>query len=380
MTTELIETQEPRQVTTHLRLASLSKTYPGQDVAAVDDVHLDVEKGKLLALLGPSGCGKTTTLRMIAGLIEPTAGEIEVDGQDVTTLPVHKRGMGMVFQSYALFPHLDVTRNVAFGLEMRNVSKDERVRRVKDALDMVKLGHLGDRRVKELSGGQQQRVALARALVVEPSVLLLDEPLSNLDAKLRDAMRAEIRSLVHRLGVTTVFVTHDQDEALSMADQVAVMNDGKVEQIGAPEDIYERPSSRFVADFIGRANLLPGTVSDIQPDSVLVDVAGVGRIHASHDGRPLSSGQDVTLLIRPHRVEVERRDASAGVDRLKGKVTAHSYTGEMLAYTISVGDSEIEAETLTGFADTQPVGGDVDVTWRTTDAVVLPAPTSKSTK
>jgi len=355
----------------HLQLCGLSKTYPGQDVPAVDRVSLDVEKGKLLALLGPSGCGKTTTLRIIAGLIEPSAGEVVVDGKDMTELPVHKRGMGMVFQSYALFPHLDVAHNVAFGLEMRRVKSEERRRRVQEALDMVQLGHLAPRRVKELSGGQQQRVALARALVVQPAVLLLDEPLSNLDAKLREAMRLEIRAIVHRVGVTTVFVTHDQDEALSMADQIVVMNGGRVEQVGKPEDIYEHPASTFVADFIGRANLLPGRIVGIEPDAVLVEVAGVGQIHVSRRGSEFRTGQDVTLLVRPHRLDVQMRQMGPGVGRLRGRIEAHSYTGEMLAYTIAVGNHQIEVETLTGFGDSHAVGAEVDITWRPDDARIL---------
>ena len=325
----------------------------------------------MLALLGPSGCGKTTMLRMLAGLIEPSAGNIRVKGKDMTDLPVHKRGMGMVFQSYALFPHMDVARNVAFGLEMRKVDREARGRRVQDALDMVQLGHLAKRRVKELSGGQQQRVALARALVVEPAVLLLDEPLSNLDAKLRDAMRAEIRALVHRLGVTTVFVTHDQDEALSMADEIVVMNEGKVEQVGRPHEIYDLPESRFVADFIGRANLLPGRTISTESDTALVEVAESARFTRLTGGptfamtRTSHSSSDLT------ESHVQEAQTSSSVDRLRGRVEDHSYTGEMLAYSIAVGDHRIEAETLTGFGEIFPIGADVDVTWGTDDSVIL---------
>jgi putative spermidine/putrescine transport system ATP-binding protein len=361
-------------MTAHLRLTDLSKTYPGQQTAAVHGVDLELEQGKLLALLGPSGCGKTTTLRMIAGLIEPTAGRIEVDGLDLTSRPVHKRGMGMVFQSYALFPHLNVARNVAFGLEMRKLDKGERNRRVQEALDMVQLGHLSTRRTKDLSGGQQQRVALARALVVEPSVLLLDEPLSNLDAKLREAMRAEIRAIVHRIGVTTVFVTHDQDEALSMADEIAVMNEGKVEQVGTPHDIYERPATRFVADFIGRANLLPGRFLGHDSDTLLVDVDGVGRLHATCNGHKPAVGQPVTVLIRPHHVELAAEHGGPSTNRAHGTVTARSYTGELLAYTVRVGDHELEAQTLTGSGAHVPLGAEVDLAWQPTDALVLSEP------
>ncbi|MDN5856506.1 MAG: ABC transporter ATP-binding protein [Actinomycetia bacterium] len=355
----------------HLRLSNLSKTYPGQSAPAVDQVGLEVPQGKLIALLGPSGCGKTTTLRMIAGLIEPSTGAIEVDDHDLTRSPVHKRGMGMVFQSYALFPHLNVRRNVAFGLEMRKVNKPERAAKVRAALDMVQLGHLADRRVKELSGGQQQRVALARALVVEPSVLLLDEPLSNLDAKLREAMRDEIRAIVHRVDVTTVFVTHDQDEALSMADEIVVMNEGRVEQVGTPEDIYEQPATRFVADFIGRANLLPARVVDSDPAAVVVEVAGRGAMRATPSTDTPAVGADVTVLVRPHRLGIAQPTGDPASDTLRGTVSAHSYTGEILAHTITVGDHLLEAETLTGFGQRYPVGSEVDLTWRTADALVL---------
>ncbi|GAB3729850.1 ABC transporter ATP-binding protein [Nocardiopsis nanhaiensis] len=357
----------------HLRLADLTKTYPGQSVPAVDNVSLSLERGKLLALLGPSGCGKTTMLRMIAGLIQATSGRVEVNGADVTEVPVHRRGMGMVFQSYALFPHLDVSRNVAFGLEMRKIPKPERLERVRNALDMVQLGHLGNRRVRELSGGQQQRVALARALVVEPAALLLDEPLSNLDAKLRDAMRSEIRSIVHRLGVTTVFVTHDQDEALSMADVIAVMSEGKVEQVGSPEQIYERPANRFVADFIGRANLLTGKITERASQTATVDVPGVGSVRATHPRvSGLTPGQSVTVLVRPHHVAATSEPASGEGSHLRGRVTDRSYRGEILSYTIAVGDREITAESLTGIGgSTFANGAEVDVVWDPLDALIL---------
>ncbi len=358
-------------ITAHLSLQRLAKVYPGQTEPAVDAVSLTLREGKLLALLGPSGCGKTTTLRMIAGLVEPTAGAVEVGGDNLTDVPVHKRGMGMVFQSYALFPHLNVTRNVAFGLEMRKVDKREREQRVADALDMVQLQHLAKRRVKELSGGQQQRVALARALVVEPSVLLLDEPLSNLDAKLRESMRAEIRALVHRLGVTTVFVTHDQDEALSMADEIAVMNHGTIEQVGTPEQVYRRPASRFVADFIGRANLLTGTVADSDDSGATVEVPGVGRVQATHAGEPPAAGRTATVLLRPHHVIV-RTGPTAPEDALHGRVVDRSYTGEMVSYTVEVGQQRLTAETLTGLAPAHDPGTEVALTWDVSDAMVLP--------
>ncbi|MBC9178323.1 ATP-binding cassette domain-containing protein, partial [Roseomonas ludipueritiae] len=240
--------------------------YAGAPAPAVDQVSLGLPRGALLALLGPSGCGKTTTLRMIAGLETPDAGRIMVGGRDVTALPPHKRHMGVVFQSYALFPHMTAAGNVAFGLEMQGMPRAERARRAEAALELVGLSALATRKPRQLSGGQQQRVALARALAIEPDLLLLDEPLSALDAKLREGVRDEIRALQQRLGTTTVFVTHDQVEALAMADLVAVMNAGRVEQLAAPEEIFERPATRFVATFVGRAARIRGV---LEPGGVL---------------------------------------------------------------------------------------------------------------
>ncbi|GAA2454671.1 ABC transporter ATP-binding protein [Actinomadura vinacea] len=355
-----------------LRLDALSKVYPGQREAAVSEVSLTLPGGRMLALLGPSGCGKTTTLRMIAGLVKPTGGRVLLAGDDLTRTPVHRRGMGMVFQSYALFPHLDVARNVAFGLEMRNVGKAERRKRVAEALDLVRLGHLASRRVGQLSGGQQQRVALARAMVVRPALLLLDEPLSNLDAKLREAMRDEIRELQRAARVTTVFVTHDQDEALSMADTVAVMSEGEVAQVGAPEEIYERPATRFVADFIGRANLLTGTVVAQRDGVAEVAVEGCGTLRARADG-PVSG--EVTVLLRPHRLSLlpAGTAASADADRLSGTVESASYTGGLISYRVRLGDRRVSVEQLTGSGPAWAPGSEIDVTWPVADARVLAA-------
>jgi putative spermidine/putrescine transport system ATP-binding protein len=235
-----------------LRLAGLEKRYGA--TVAVAGIDLEVREGEFMTLLGPSGCGKTTTLGLIAGFFAPSAGEIYLKGRPVAGLPPFKRDIGVVFQDYALFPHMTAGENVAFGLKMRNIEKSECDQRVREALDLVQLGGLAERRPLELSGGQRQRVALARALVIRPAVLLLDEPLSNLDLKLREEMRVEIAGLQRRLGITTVFVTHDQGEALVMSDRIAVMNAGRIEQVGAPADIYERPATRFVAEFIGRMN------------------------------------------------------------------------------------------------------------------------------
>jgi ABC-type Fe3+/spermidine/putrescine transport system ATPase subunit len=252
-----------------IRLDDVTKTFDGR-VLAVDGVTLDIAAGEFFSLLGPSGCGKTTSLRMIAGFELPDSGRVHVAGQDITDLPVHKRDMGMVFQSYALFPHRTVAENVAFGLRMREVPKPEIERRVKAALAQVALTGLEERKPGQLSGGQQQRVALARALVVEPRVLLCDEPLGALDRKLRQQMQFELKELQKRLGVTLVFVTHDQEEALAMSDRIAVMNHGKVEQVGAPTEIYERPRTRFVADFIGEINILEegGRARALRPEKI----------------------------------------------------------------------------------------------------------------
>jgi ABC-type Fe3+/spermidine/putrescine transport system ATPase subunit len=252
-----------------IKLDNVTKTFDGR-VLAVDGVTLDIAAGEFFSLLGPSGCGKTTSLRMIAGFELPDSGRVHVAGRDITDLPVHKRDMGMVFQSYALFPHRTVAENVAFGLRMREVPKLDIERRVKAALAQVALTGLEERKPGQLSGGQQQRVALARALVVEPPVLLCDEPLGALDRKLRQQMQFELKDLQKRLGVTLVFVTHDQEEALAMSDRIAVMNHGKVEQVGAPTEIYERPRTRFVADFIGEINVLeePGRARALRPEKI----------------------------------------------------------------------------------------------------------------
>jgi putative spermidine/putrescine transport system ATP-binding protein len=241
-----------------LELDHVTKRYG--ELKAVDDVSLVVEQGEFVVLLGPSGCGKTTTLRMVAGFVEPTSGRVRLGERDITVLPPWRRNAGLVFQSYALFPHLTVSQNVAFGLEMRKVPAAEMPAKIAEALRLVRLDHLGERLPRQLSGGQQQRVALARALVFRPDILLLDEPLSNLDAKLRQDVRVEIRELQRKLGLTTVMVTHDQEEALTMADRLVVMNEGRIRQAGSQQDLYERPADRFVADFVGRSTFLEGKV------------------------------------------------------------------------------------------------------------------------
>ena len=273
------------------------------ETSAVDRVSLQIGDGEFFSLLGPSGCGKTTTLRMIAGFEYPSSGEIVIHGRPMATIPPHRRPVNTVFQSYALFPHMSVEQNVAFGLQMQRLPKQEIVPRVGEALELVRLSHLAQRRPNQLSGGQQQRVALARALVNQPEVLLLDEPLGALDQKLRKEMQLELKSLQHRIGITFIFVTHDQEEALTMSDRIAVMSQGKVLQVGSPTEIYERPSCRFVADFIGETNFIDGSVveSDGSYSSIVTPDGLRFRGLAS---RPLPAGRPATLSIRPEKLRL----------------------------------------------------------------------------
>ena len=272
------------------------------DVTAVDNIDLKIAHGEFFSLLGPSGCGKTTTLRMIAGFEQPTIGEIYIQDQQVAGIPAYKRPVNTVFQNYALFPHMTVWQNVAFGLEMKKVSKDELARRVDEALGLVQLGSMEQRKPKQLSGGQQQRVALARALVNHPQVLLLDEPLGALDLKLRKAMQLELKQIQSEVGITFIYVTHDQEEALTMSDRIAVMDQGEVQQIGSPRDIYEHPRNRFVADFIGETNFVAASVAALG-EYVTLDIDGVPVLGVA-DGRPLTNGQAVTLTVRPEKINL----------------------------------------------------------------------------
>ena len=351
-------------MSSHLSLSSLSKRY-GSTVA-VADVSLEVAKGESVALLGPSGCGKTTTLRMIAGLIAPDSGAITVLGRDLTRLPAYQRNMGYVFQSYALFPHLTVAANVGFGLEERGVGRAERDTRVRTALEMVRLGGLEARKPRELSGGQQQRVALARALVIEPDVLLLDESLSNLDAKLRDAMRIEIRELQRKLAITTLFVTHDQTEALTLCDRVAVMNGGRIEQVADPRTIYDRPATRFVADFVGRSNVLSGQIAN---DHSLT-VAGM-PVRAS--SLPGGSGP-VDLYLRPQRLRLAPPGEPIGdLNRLPGRIASEVFVGDRIEVLVETTAGRLTVEIASGLP-APPPGEEVAVVWSADDTLVFARP------
>jgi putative spermidine/putrescine transport system ATP-binding protein len=312
-----------------LALESLAKRYG--DFQAVCDVSLTVADGEFLVLLGPSGCGKTTTLRMIAGFIEPSGGMVRLGGSDITLLPPWRRNTGMVFQSYALFPHLTVAQNVAFGLEMRKAPAADITRRVEETLALVRLAGYGGRLPRQLSGGQQQRVALARALAIRPDVLLLDEPLSNLDAKLRQEVRVEIRELQRQLGLTTVMVTHDQEEALTMADRLVVMSEGSVRQVGSQRDLYERPADRFVAGFVGRSTFLDGTVE--APGRFRTDG---GLSLACRDGR---TGR-AALALRPERVEIGPVPPAGLDNRLPGTVEFVSYLGALIDIHVRLSASD----------------------------------------
>ncbi|MAE63745.1 MAG: spermidine/putrescine ABC transporter ATP-binding protein [Phycisphaeraceae bacterium] len=323
-----------------ISIRSLRKTF-GSTVA-VDRVDLDIEAGTLFFLLGPSGCGKTTLLRMLAGFAEPTAGTIHFGDEEVTHRPANRRRCGMVFQNYALWPHMTVRQNVAFGLDVRRTSGSEKARRTADALALVQMSEYADRKPNELSGGQQQRVALARALVIEPDVLLLDEPLSNLDARLRLDMRAQIRRICKAAGTTTIYVTHDQKEALSMADGIAVMNRGLIVQVGPPRQLYGRPRDRFVADFLGQTNFLTAELRGRDGDAVTLD-SPCGRLVStggtSGDGRDATA---VTCSIRPEAIRILDADEQAE-NGFEAQIEGVTYLGEMAQYDLRVGDLALKA-------------------------------------
>jgi len=346
MSGKITDTQDASQQRNVVELNGLTKEF--KNLVAVNDVTLSVKDGEILTLLGPSGCGKTTTLRMIAGFETPTKGEIRLAGTDVSDTPPYKRDTGMVFQRYALFQHMTVADNIAFGLKMQGTPDSEIDSRVLEMLEMVRLSGLQGRYPAELSGGQQQRVALARSLIIEPLVLLLDEPLANLDKKLREEMRMEFLRLHEELDVTMVYVTHNQEEALMISDRMAVMSDGNLHQVGTPEEIYLNPNDEFVADFIGQATFLPGRVTDTGGlHTIELQMGGMIEVAPSSIENPEETevGTDVNVLFRPEKFHIERHTgADIERNRFTGHVEESTYLGNKVEYYVRVGDERIQVD------------------------------------
>ena len=370
-----------------VELCDLVKQYvdpSGEMVTAVNHINLTIYDEEFFSLLGPSGCGKTTTLRMIAGLDMPTSGSITLFGEDVTDRPAYRRPVNTVFQRYALFPHMNIRDNVAFGLRMRNVPKDEIGDQVQEVLRLVRLEKMGDRRPSQLSGGQQQRVALARALVNKPEVLLLDEPLGALDLKLRQAMQEELKRIQQEVGICFIYVTHDQEEALTMSDRIAVMSDGNILQVDKPYDLYEEPKTRFVADFIGETNFLNGTVIGYQEQVTNVRLSNGQVAQVTTEGSPLAVDTPVTLAIRPEKIFVGRGDAPGDTNVFTGTVKNVVYFGTDTYYDVALQGGvpgEVPGEVMvtarqqnqdyTGTAASVAVDDTVYVAWRAHNASLL---------
>jgi iron(III) transport system ATP-binding protein len=359
-----------------LGLENLAKVFTSRDgsalVRAVDNVNLIIEKGEFVTLLGPSGCGKTTTLRLIAGFEFPSGGRIVLDGREINELPPNQRNMAMVFQSYAIFPHLSVFENIAYGLKIKKISGAQLRRQVGKALDLTELTGLENRQPNQLSGGQQQRVALARALVMQPKVLLFDEPLSNLDAKLRVQMRGEIRRIQQELAITSVYVTHDQDEAMVLSDKIVVMHNGRIQQTDTAPNIYRRPANRFVADFIGRANFLSVTVLDRLQDRWLVRLQDLEvSVPVSPQFTP-TPGNSALLLVRPESIRLSRGQQN-GQPTLVGKVKRTAYLGSMAEYEVTVAGEEIAAVHYDpGVEDLYPAGATINLELISENLYLLP--------
>ncbi|MBO9385631.1 MAG: ABC transporter ATP-binding protein [Thermomicrobium sp.] len=366
---------EPLERPIDVELLDVTKVFEN-GVVAVDRVSLQIYQGEFFSLLGPSGCGKTTTLRMIAGFEHPSAGEVLIEGRRMGHTPPFRRNVNTVFQNYALFPHMTVFDNVAFGLRMKRIPRDEIARRVREALHLVRLSGMEERYPRQLSGGQQQRVALARALVNRPRVLLLDEPLGALDLKLRKEMQLELKHLQMTVGITFIYVTHDQEEALTMSDRIAVMNAGRVLQVGTPMEIYERPASRFVADFIGESNFLRGTVQAASSAAATVVIADRFPVEVPAD-RQLTVGQQVTVAVRPEKVRLVPIEAPGTNGLLHGRIEEVIYIGTDTFYVVRVSDdttirvrSQNDRNRLDGGL-LLPVGTPVSLTWATDAARIL---------
>jgi len=357
-------------------LSGLRKEYG--DLTAVDGLDLDVDDGELLCLLGPSGCGKSTTLRMLGGLETPTDGDVHIGGEPVTDQPPYERNTSMVFQSWALFPHKTVLENVAFGLKMDGVGSDEREERAREMLDVVEMSGFADHDPTDLSGGQKQRVALARSLAIEPDVLLLDEPLSNLDKRLREQMQLELRNIHDEVETTFVHVTHDQNEAFTLADSIAIMNDGQIEQIGAPREVYDDPVSLFIEEFLGDTNLVEATVTETTEAGVVADIALGTEVELPTGDASVDAGDDLTVSFRPEELDVKRADASGGADAdggpsITGEITDVLYRGSTVRFYVECAGEHLFFEQSVG-ADTDfAVGDAVTVSWDPADLLAFAA-------
>ena len=344
---------------------------------AIDDVSIDIGHGEFFSLLGSSGCGKTTLLRMLAGFESPSSGEIFIDGQPMSEVPPHMRPVNMVFQSYAIFPHLNVRDNIAYGLRKQKLPKAKRYEMVDEMLDLIALPGYGDRKANELSGGQRQRIALARALILRPKVLLLDEPLGALDKQLREQMQLELRALQRTVGITFVFVTHDQEEALTLSDRIAVMSQGKVLQLDTPSGLYERPNSRQVASFIGTMNFFDGTVTGTDGGHVAVDAKGLGRIEVPAGARSVNAGDKVQVAIRPEKIDLGEAHPESGVQAVEGTLENAAYLGERSHFYVRVdgleqpvaGSAQNRQNGAAATGDTRPVW----LSWAPDSVVLLSA-------
>lgn len=354
-----------------IQLSNVYKKYDGAEGAVISDLSLNVKKGEFLTLLGPSGCGKTTTLRMIAGFEQLTSGSVIIDGEDVTNMSPHERCVNTVFQNYALFPHMNIFDNIAFGLKMKKVSNSEIKARVSEMLKMIQLEGYENRMPSSLSGGQMQRVAIARAVVNNPKVLLLDEPLGALDLKLRKQMQLELKHLQKRLGITFIFVTHDQEEALTMSDRIVVMKDGVIEQLGTPDEIYERPVSKFVADFIGDTNLLEGKIEDVFSNEALLHINGEEEL-IKVSAKNLLAGEQIFAALRPERIKIKKSPENEDI-YLKANLKDRIYTGIYYKTILELNNGNL-------IIVNEPIGesynfssdeGQVYLTWKTENLVVM---------
>ncbi len=359
----------------YISIENISKHFG--DVVAVDQVNMQIRAGEFFSLLGPSGCGKTTLLRMLAGLESPTTGEIYIDDNPMSEVPPYLRPTNMVFQNYAIFPHLDVRGNIAYGLRKDKLDKSEENRLVEEALEMVKLPGFGSRGANELSGGQRQRVALARALIKRPKVLLLDEPLGALDKKLREEMQLELRALQETVGITFIFVTHDQEEALTLSDRVAVMARGSVLQVASPKNLYNRPASVEVADFIGQINFVNAQVNQIEGDNITLDTEGLGAIQASSTADFFKPGDNVVVAIRPEKISLGINPAKNGKQSVKGQLKTSAYLGDRSHFYVSVEGCEKPFAVAThdielSTDDALERGSDVWISWNDDSIVLLP--------